>query len=275
VVAKDVKGQFNRLFNHEVACTNCHNTHTVRTDTMAAIPPEASYRLQQVSRVAVLNGAPGTRPLFTSRAANDPAPANEYEICFKCHSSFVPLTPGQPDLAVLTNPNNTSFHPIQARGRNSNISYEAFEDGWSWDSLLFCSDCHGSDDALVNGPHGSAYEHILKRRSFTSSMPQTMAPEDLCFTCHRWSVYGDGAADGTAQRASRFNDPGSHGHAWHVGLQRVPCYACHVTHGSVSNPALIATGRTPGIMAFTHNAGGGTCTPTCHASRTWQVNYAR
>ena len=55
----------------------------------------------------------------------------------------------------------------------------------------------------------------------------------------------------------------------------IPCYACHATHGSISFGHLIVTGRNPGIVSYTENASGGSCTPTCHDSQSYQVNYPR
>ena len=76
--------------------------------------------------------------------------------------------------------------------------------------------------------------------------------------------------------ASRFNPPAAErGHQFHVANQNVPCYACHVTHGSSTLPHLLVLGRSPGLVAYTRTPTGGTCTPTCHAPRDYMVNYAR
>jgi hypothetical protein len=60
-----------------------------------------------------------------------------------------------------------------------------------------------------------------------------------------------------------------------VGELGVPCFACHVTHGSTSQPHLIVTGRSPGLTGYAQTPTGGTCTSTCHAEQTWTANYAR
>ena len=256
-------------------CADCHNAHVSRPDIVPAMAPEASQRLFGVSRIRVVNGVAGTRPTYEWRGAEDLFDPREYEVCFKCHSSWTTLPVGKPDLAVLTNPSNPSYHPIQGRGRNVNIDPQAFVSGWSWDSMLYCADCHGSDDALVRGPHGSINAYILKAPVVTTPAFQTASPTDLCFSCHRWEVYGDSKANNATQQASRFNRPNGRGHAFHVGGQDVPCYACHVTHGSTTHPALVATGRNPGMVIYTQTAGGGSCTPTCHNARSYTVNYAR
>jgi len=303
--APDVKAQFAKAYRHPIAsaerheavegldedaaryaaspvdrrhaeCADCHNSHVARADLGAPTAPEASQRLAGVARVSVVNGAAGTEPLYVWRGAQDGAfVMNEYEICFKCHSSWTQLGAGQTDLATLTNPGNASYHPVQAAGKNTNIDVAAFVQGWSSQSLVYCSDCHGSDDSTIRGPHGSAYRYILKRHSPSTSTPQPVAQADLCFSCHRFETYGDASASPANQGPSRFNLPSSRGHAYHVGEQQVPCYACHVTHGSATKPALIATGRTPGIVFYMQTTGGGTCTPTCHMARSYTVNYAR
>lgn len=256
-------------------CADCHNAHVSRADGVAPVAPEASQRIHGVARIAVNNGAAGTRPIYNWKGAADLIDPREHEICFKCHSSWTTLPQGKPDLAVLTNPSNPSYHPIQAAGKNSGIDPAAFETGWAWDSKVYCSDCHGSDDPQVRGPHGSNHRFILRAASATTSTPQASAPADLCFSCHRYDVYGDPLAGSATQQASRFNDPAQRGHAYHVGEQSIPCHACHETHGSTTQPALVATGRTPGIVLYSQNAGGGTCTPTCHVGRAYAVNYAR
>lgn len=245
-------------------CADCHNSHVARADVVPTTAPEASQRLYGVSRIRVFNGAAGTRPTYDWRSAADLIDPREYEVCFKCHSSWTTLPAGRPDLAILTNPNNPSHHPIQGTGKNANIDPAAFVNGWSWDSTVYCSDCHGSDDALVRGPHGSINQYLLRSPA-----------SELCFSCHRWEVYADPLASAATEQASRFNLPDNRGHAYHVGSQNVPCSSCHVTHGSTTQPALIATGRNPGITIYTQTAAGGTCTPTCHVSRTYTVNYAR
>jgi predicted CXXCH cytochrome family protein len=256
-------------------CADCHNAHVARSDFGATVAPDASPRLHGVARVKVINGAAGSIPTYAWRGAADLIDPREYEICFKCHSSWTDLPLGKPDLARLTNPNNPSFHPVQARGVNAGIHPAAFENGWTWDSRVYCADCHGSDDPLVAGVHGSSHRHLLRKSYTASTTLRSMGAEELCFSCHRFDVYAVDASPDATQQLSRFNRPSNNGHAAHVGAQQVPCFVCHATHGSTSQASLIATGRTPGILSYSQNAGGGSCTPTCHVTRTWTVNYGR
>ena len=261
--------------NRHAECSDCHNSHSVQGDQIPPSAPAASARITGVSRIQVTNGAAGTAPIYTWRSADERSFENEYEICFKCHSGWTTQPAGQSDLALLTNPSNASYHPIQAAGKNRNIDPAAFTTGWSWDRGTYCTDCHTGDDSTVRGPHGSAYRYILKKSSPATPQPQTMPPDDLCFDCHSYDVYGNATASAQAQRASRFNAPNIAGHAYHTGGQQIPCFACHETHGSVRNAALISTRRMPGVVSYLQTPTGGTCTSTCHAPRTYTVNYPR
>ena len=103
-----------------------------------------------------------------------------------------------------------------------------------------------------------------------------MLPTEGCFECHEWGVYADRNSSETVLQNSRFNPPSwDKGHAFHVGEEQVPCYSCHITHGSTTQPHLIATGRIPGLDSYAESPTGGTCGPTCHDSETYTINYAR
>ena len=298
--APDVRTPFLRAFRHPVAttgrhdageggdparfaggnrhaeCADCHNPHRGAADRVPPAPPAASNRILGVSRVKVTNGPAATRPVYTWAGAGETGFAAEYEVCFKCHSSWTTQPVGQSDLALLFNPNNPSYHPVEQAGRNRNVDPLAFANGWSWDRLVHCSDCHGSDEPSVRGPHGSAYRHLLRKDYATASTAAPMAPTDLCFECHSWDTYANDRAPDASLAASRFNPPAEgRGHAYHVGRRELSCYACHLSHGSTQRPALIATGRTPGLAGYAQGATGGSCTPTCHRPVNYAVNYPR
>jgi predicted CXXCH cytochrome family protein len=297
--APDVRGPFRRAFAHpigtsgrhdaaeggdpsrfgagnrHVECADCHNPHRGLRDRVPPSPPAASNRMVGVSRVKVTNGPAAANPIYTYAGPAETGFAAEYEVCFKCHSSWATQPVGQSDLAVLLNPNNPSFHPVEQVGRNRNIASDAFANGWSWDRLVYCSDCHGSDDPSVRGPHGSAYRHLL-RRNYETTPLAAMAPTDLCFDCHAWDTYANRTAATARLAASRFNPPGTpRGHAFHVGEAGYSCFACHLSHGSTQRSALVATGRAPGVAAYSQTPTGGSCTATCHGTETYSVNYAR
>lgn len=267
------------LNRRHAECEDCHNPHLAYHDPSG--PPsgsDISKRNLGVSRLRVQNGGPGAPPTFTFVAAADtlsPALA-EYELCFKCHSSWTSQPTGQTDLARVLNPANPSYHPVEAPGRNPTVRLGAFMAGWSPSSTTRCGSCHGSDVGATEGPHGSSYRYILKQRYTASSFERTMLPDESCFACHVYDVYANASSPSTTLTNSRFNKPGADkGHAHHVDEERVPCYACHATHGSTTLPHLLVTGRSPGIRSITVTATGGTCAPTCHGSESYAVNYAR
>lgn len=260
--------------SRHVSCSDCHNAHRATESRGAAQAPDASALLRGVSRVEVDNGPAGSQPSFRFRAASEPGDAKEYEICFKCHSSWTKQKPGEADIARVTNPANPSYHPIQAAGRNR-IDPAAFAGGVTSETMVRCTDCHGASERGAIGLHGSSYEKLLRRPSATSDAPQTARKDDLCFTCHAFDVYANASSAVDVQKASRFNAPGSAGHAFHAGTQRIPCYACHDAHGSTRYGALIATGRLSGIAGYSQTPLGGSCMPSCHEPKLYKANYAR
>lgn len=259
-------------------CEDCHNPHLARRGPSAPAPGEAGNELIGVSRLQVLNGPAGAPPTFTFRAGSDTTtrPVLEYQVCFKCHSSWTVQPGGQTDQALVLNPANPSFHPVEAAGRNSGIAFGAFVNGWSGLSITRCGDCHGSSSGGAEGPHGSNYRYILRAPYTASPNLRTTTSDEICFQCHSYDVYADDGSSDPVRAQSRFNKPGADkGHAEHVGEEQVPCYACHVTHGSATQPFLLVTGRNPGLNSYSRSANGGTCSPTCHGSESYTVNYAR
>jgi len=305
--ASDVKSQFNKTYKHPISttgkhaasentsdafgatptnnrhseCIDCHNAHVAKREGSPRIntAPDAPNTLRGVSRIAVINGAASTTPTYTYRGPSDTAtPVAEYQVCFKCHSSWTTRPAGQSDFALLFNTNNPSYHPVEAQGKNTNININSFVNNWAATQTMYCSDCHGNDDPspLVRGPHGSTYRYLLKNTYTAGSSSRTMASNEICFNCHRYDTYANDGASSTIKGYSRFNPPNwSRGHTYHVGNRRYPCYACHSSHASTTKPHLIVTGRSPGLNNYTESTSGGTCSPTCHGSETYKINYAR
>jgi len=273
---------FSPTNNRHSDCEDCHNSHVAKADSGLLVPPAASNRLLGMGRISVTNGPAGTVPSYAYRGPADLNPPREYEICFKCHSSWTTLPPstpsgGQPkDKALQFNTNNPSFHPIEAAGKNPNINANAFVNNWNATKLMYCTDCHTNDTTSVRGPHGSVYNYILKMDYRAVSGQRTMASAELCFDCHRYDTYANNSASSAVQGYSRFNPPTfAKGHGYHVGDRRYPCFSCHETHGSTTLAALMVVGRSPGLSAYTQTANGGTCTPTCHGQKSYTINYAR
>lgn len=262
--------------NRHSECEDCHNPHYDKADSTSPPPPNASNRMIGVSRIKVTNGSAGTTPTYIHKAPNDTSFSYEYEICFKCHSSWTTQPSGQSNLAVFFNSNNPSYHPVEAQGKNLNINPNAFVNNWTATKLMYCVDCHSSDATTVKGPHGSQYNYILKKDYRATTSQRTMSSAELCFDCHRYDTYANPSASNTVQGYSRFNPPSFNwGHSYHVGSKQRGCYNCHESHGSTTKPALLVTGRSPGLANYNQTPTGGTCYPTCHGSKSYTMNYAR
>lgn len=184
-------------------CSDCHNPHAAR--------PGAP--LVGVSRVQVTNGAAGTVPSYLAVPASNTGPVREFELCFKCHSSWTGLDGGA-DLAMIFNPANESFHPVEAAGRNTTSTMANSLDGGlgspklSVASVITCGDCHNNDAiprtvTLVStytgtaptGPHGSNVttpsSGALLRAPYRTTLKVRASANDyvadefaLCFICH-------------------------------------------------------------------------------------------
>lgn len=242
-----------------VECQDCHNSMVA--DTSTAAPPLVAGALEGAYGVAVSNGAAGTPPDFS---AAQPV-VREYEVCFKCHSSLAGES-GDGDVATAMNPANASYHPVEAVGTNTTIAAGAWESGWDAASRTYCTDCHASSDAAAPlGPHHSDEPRILVG-TYVGAAP---AASGACWGCHRRGAYYDGD-EATATPASRFYD-GRYAtpqlHSFHLKTKRLDCRACHVVHGSATQPHLIRAD-----IGYSHDStggpnGGGSCVASgCHAA---------
>ncbi|RMH04737.1 MAG: hypothetical protein D6702_02480 [Planctomycetota bacterium] len=266
--------------NRHAECEDCHNPHAARENTGGTQPPVAGEPLRGVSSVRVTNGAAGTSPIYTwvDGDQNLLSGPKEYEVCFKCHSGWTTLPVGAEDLAVELNPNNPSYHPVEAQGNDPNIRAGSFVNGWTATSVVLCSDCHRSPDPQSPaGPHGSDQRALLAGSWPANTQKQITPPDLICFQCHRYDTYANDGASDTIKGYSRFNRPAfSKGHTFHVDKKQRPCAACHEVHGSHSLPSLIRIGANPGLNQYQQNNNGGQCWPTCHGSKSYnRLNYGR
>jgi len=186
--------------NRHSECADCHNSHqatatAARDSAQNADGWDASRRLAGVSGVSVVNGAADSAPTykFLSGADTNVVPANavtrEYQLCFKCHSGFTTLTSNAGltpskfalDKGVEFNPANTSFHPVEAPGKNATDKMAASLAGTSpykmWNftigSTIRCLNCHASgttpdttpaplpQPGSVLAPHASSNRGLL------------------------------------------------------------------------------------------------------------------
>lgn len=201
--------------NRHVECADCHNPH----EATVANPIKGVWGV-----TATYGGAPWAAPTFGTISSVN----YEYQICFKCHSSYV-TGYGSYDKSVQFNPNNAAQHAVtennpylDALGHNHTGSNNMYEP-WATTHLNKCSDCHGSDDAGdPTGPHGSGIQYILKAAA-TGDGGGSGTP--LCVKCHKASTY---ITDDTNSSFSE-HDKGAH-------LNNYGCRTCHMNGDSVGWP---------------------------------------
>jgi len=245
-----------------VTCSDCHNSHEAVAAVTAA--PAIQGLLKGAWGVSVSYS--GGVPTFgaTARATKS------YQVCFRCH--------GQSGVAAQFDPANASMHAVVQDAATSTVPAETFVNasGWTAASVLYCTDCHGDDGAApsqVKDLHESASAPLL-RSPYLGATPNNA--DALCYTCHKFGAYADGS-DATAAAASYFvTSTLTNLHPLHVntlanGGQGVSCAACHVSHGSVTNPALLRDDIGFVAGGLPHS---GSCTNTCHpaaptSTRTW------
>ncbi len=209
--------QFAGVLNRESECGDCHNPHTVdmAASTETTTGWTASGPLSHISGVSVVNGSAGTQPAYTFLdGVTDPI-TREYQLCFKCHSGFTVLPPNTGftasqyllDKAVEFNPNNPSFHPVEAPGTNATQKMNDSLAGtspykqWSFTSAstIRCSNCHASYTSYNGGTPPSAGSdlnaHTSKNAGIliqnyrdrvlkSNSEAYSSADFALCFMCH-------------------------------------------------------------------------------------------
>lgn len=274
------------LDNRHAECQDCHNPHAVS----AGVSPDPTDVGGTTNFAAnVLRGVWGVEPSWPGNwsmlSDTDYAEVDDvvyqYQLCLKCHSSYAfgisppPEPEGTPGYDSMTdqakefNPNNASYHPVAAVGKNDFVMDVVGEGIFDYSSSLLdnltatstmsCTNCHSDPDADTGGPkgpHGSEFWPILK----AEWGPETGMPgseSHLCFECHDVNVYRyttsytnwqktgysgmcDGGFCSTPVRVNL--------HAWHgfVMSGQISCMTCHtaVPHGS-NKRALLKYGQDP------------------------------
>jgi predicted CXXCH cytochrome family protein len=193
-----------------VECVDCHNPHQSNS-TVSAGAPQVTGPLKGVTGI----DASGKQIRVSSY---------EYEICFKCHGDGNVITTVQIDRTLQQlntqlefDPSNPSYHPVITEGVNPDVP--SLSSPYIASSIIFCTDCHSSDNVQgPRGPHGSIYKYLLERNYITDDFTEENASNyALCYKCH--------------ERSSILNDESFPGHRSHVVDERTPCSACHDPHG--------------------------------------------
>lgn len=300
-----------RRAGRSVECSDCHNAHKARAGSHVYTATATAFR-NSVTNAPSLRGVDGvafnyvgltnfqavTTNRFTYLAATSGA-TNEYQICFKCHTSYywrtgsppsgispngTALNPVETDLAQEFSPMNKSGHPIMTGLDNypnstvisgkRGLLAAAMKAPWNVNvgqQTMLCSDCHDATTtnyvaAAAQGPHGSAYRFMLRGPNGNNwpDVANTSAgfASSWCANCHNnsSSVYHGG--NHTSYR----------------------CYVCHIVipHGGKMSrligdrdtmPARYAFNNTLTTMqmrTFTKTTatgyGTGNCGAACHHS---------
>ncbi len=244
--------------SEHVECADCHNPHQARRGG----PRQAPFIQPAMA------GATGVM-----NAGLTPGEAQyEYQVCYKCHGSRNVSQPtvdrifDNSDIADAFDPANASYHPVQAQGRNPNVP--SLLQNYNTTSMIYCADCHGSDDASIRGPHGSRYAPLLTHnystRDNTKESPQAYA---LCYQCHN--------------RASILEDRSFKKHKEHIDGEDTSCATCHDPHGVRENSHLINFDRSVvgpasnGVGPIFEDRGNftGSCTLSCHGENHIDEDY--
>lgn len=265
--------------NRHVECEDCHDPHQATRG--AASPPMLQREM---------TGASGVDPFWTGEGGPVsfswmPEAEREYQVCFKCHSSFTTLPAYQPDgwdgaayiadglrkltsgnpsqvpdsrdLAREFNPYNASFHPVVTQGRNQSIPAASFVAGWSQTSMVYCTDCHTNANSATQGagPHGSPLLHLLSgapnnggQADYATVFVDDVRPssQSLCFRCHDYATY---ANNGSAANTN-FRQGGQNLHDTHTRSFGGTCYMCHDSHGSEQQHLINFDVTTAGGITF-------------------------
>jgi thermitase len=253
--------------NRHIECEDCHEPHETTRDATTGTTKAPMIQ-------PVMYFTSGVDPLWTSAGAPFtftwlPQAQREYQVCFKCHSSYTTLPSYQPDgwgwtgtawdfisnglpkltstnatqvldsrdLAQEFNPVNGSYHPVVATGRNTTIPAGAFTTGWSATSMVYCTDCHTNAAATGGtGPHGSSLLHLLAGNGATpynyitrENITTTTNIQNTGELCFKCHLFTEYATNTTANYTRFRNGTGTNLHEFHSFSS---CYACHNTHGS-------------------------------------------
>lgn len=198
----------------DVNCSSCHEGHTMQSGELPGAPV-ISPKLGKVSGV----NAAGAKIAVSQ---------NQFEVCFKCHADETALQPAVPRQIVQNNtrlefaPAAVSYHPVQIAGKNQFVP--SLRPGMTTASLIYCTDCHGSELGTSttgngsDGPHGSNFKPLLLARyETTDGTAESADAYALCYRCH--------------ERGSILGNASFTYHQLHIVNSNTPCSVCHDAHG--------------------------------------------
>ncbi len=231
----DTEDEFGGVSNRHAVCADCHNAHdaTGSRPHLSTTGWTAGGDIAGAAGVAVANGAAGSAPAYTLVPPGQGL-TYEYQLCLKCHSGRTTLpvrSTANPsywalDKGIELNPANTSFHPLEAPGRNLTAQMAASLAGsspfkaWTFtiDATIRCTNCHGDpstvDQTATATPkqpaanadeasHGSPNRGLLTapyrdRALKPAGEAYDSADFALCYLCHAERPFVDPNADPSA-----------------------------------------------------------------------------
>ena len=288
--------------NRHATCVDCHNPHASNQTTLFSAPPNLRPSQAGVSGISAADSVTILTPAI-----------NQYENCLRCHGTSLgkrrALMYGYAPLRVVSAPDSlnlipqfattaSSSHPVTHPGSsplpqpsllsnmlNLNGTPSArLIPGGGTGALIFCTDCHNSDDnrefggSGPNGPHGSVNSHILERNYqfsqaatpggivtdlFPNPDLSLAGPYAMCAKCHDLTK--------VLAANSAFT-----GHSLHVTTYGFSCSVCHTAHGMGANTPTISGERLVnfdlkvvaqnGAIPISYHRNGGTnsCALVCH-----------
>jgi predicted CXXCH cytochrome family protein len=265
VTLKDIRREFNKPYHHPVEKTGIHRYGEILPETDSSMPRHSEcvdcHNYHYARKGNTMVAIKGT----TRQGLKTESVSNEYELCFNCHSSSANLPVDQTNKAELFNTTNPSYHPVIGAGKNHDVP--SLIPSLTTSSIIKCTDCHNNDDPLgPKGPHGSIYEHILKKNFVSTDGPEEASKYDLCYSCHR--------------RESILSSVSFPLHNLHISIVGTSCRTCHNPHGSTKYPHLIdfnsisVSPSDSGRLAYVSQGNrAGQCYLTCHGQNHDPASY--
>jgi predicted CXXCH cytochrome family protein len=282
-------------------CADCHNSHAAYAQTGTPVAPSVEASLANISG-------------YDTTGVQRPA-AKEYQVCFKCHADSTnkpatsvygrtasrypggpmpvgyPIQPPRPadQYNLRLKFSSTIGHNVMGNSTvtttNSTLRpFMLYVDGvtnntsrpLTTSSILYCTDCHNSDQARSsngtgpNGPHGSTFPHLLQLNLYQEPVGGgaggSVAGRALCSKCHNLTNLNNLAP----------HDP-------HMSFG---CTTCHDPHGVIggnsgANRAMmnfdtgIATKAATNFGYFYRGTGAGQkgCYVVCHGQNHNPITY--
>jgi hypothetical protein len=279
--------------NRHATCVDCHNAHGSDRVITFFTPPGIRPSQANVVGISANDGVTVVLPAI-----------NQYENCLRCHGTSVGkqrlLIYGYAPARLVSAPDPlnvipefgataTSSHPV-THDRMSPLPQPSLltnmlnQNGTASRLMgvrILCTDCHNSDDnrefggSGPNGPHGSAYSHILEHNyqfsqaavpggTVTNLFPSPdlslNGPYGMCVKCHDLSKV-----------LANTSFPQHNSHVSQMGFS---CSVCHTPHGmgsispTVSGQRLVnfdinVVGENNG-SPISYNRSSNTCILACH-----------